>query len=70
MSYTVDFNSKNHEITDWILAEECKEHEKKSINKYIDENDVVSRSIEAEIVGSDYGEHIKITYIFRRKSES
>lgn len=70
MSYTVDFNGKNHEITGWVLAEEYKDHEKKSINKYIDENDVVSHSIEAEIVGSDYGEHLKVTYIFRRKSKS
>ncbi|MDV6040354.1 hypothetical protein N7X28_28465 [Bacillus sp. SM-B1] len=70
MSYIVEFDGEKHEITDWALTEECKEHEKKSINKYIDENEVVSRSTESEIVDSDYGEHIKVTYIFRRKSKS
>ncbi|WP_144616304.1 hypothetical protein [Bacillus cereus] len=70
MSYKVDFNGEKVEINDFKLEEEQKCYEKEMINSLIDKNDVVSTSIEVDENNSDYGNHIRVTYIFRKKKES
>ncbi|PFD89218.1 hypothetical protein CN306_18790 [Bacillus thuringiensis] len=70
MSYTVDFNDEKVEINDFKLEEEQKCYEKEMINSLIDKNDVVFTSIEVDENNSDYGNHMRVTYIFRKKKES
>lgn len=67
MSYKVDFNGEKVEINDFQLGEELKLHEKEMINSLIDKNDVVSTSIEVDESNLDYGNHMRVTYIFRKK---
>lgn len=70
MSYKVNFNGEEVEINNFKLEEEQKCYEKEMINSLIDKNDVVTTSIEVDESNSDYGNHMRVTYIFRKKKDS
>lgn len=70
MSYKVNFNGEEVEINNFKLEEKQKCYEKEMINSLIDKNDVVSTSIEVDESNSDYGNHMRVTYIFRKKKNS